>query len=134
MRATIAAAEEAQPPREVLLALAREYYALAFTPQSLGFLRTIIAASQRFPEIGSDFYAAGPRQTLDALSAWMSRQDALGNLRTGTPRLAAEHFMSLILGHVQTQGLLGIDGGLASEELDERARFCVDAFMRAFGP
>jgi len=64
----------------------------------------------------------------------MAREDRLGRLNTGDPRLAAEHFLSLILGHVQTKGLLGIPVKLASAEIERRVRFCVEIFMRAFAP
>jgi TetR/AcrR family transcriptional regulator, mexJK operon transcriptional repressor len=93
-----------------------------------------VAAGQRFPEIGIDFYEAGPKQTLEALAAWMAREDRLGRLDTGDPRLAAEHFLSLILGHVQTKGLLGIPVDMSKAETERRVRFCVEVFMRAFAP
>jgi hypothetical protein len=69
------------------------------------------------------------------LSEWMAREDQLGRLATGDPKLAAEHFLSLILGHVQTRGLLGVPAAeLSTAEIEKRVKFCVDAFMRAFGP
>ena len=134
MRAPLAASAPHRHPRDVLADVARQYYELAFTVQSLGFLRTIIAAGQRFPEIGRDFYDAGPKQTLEMLSAWMAREDKLGRLDIGDPNLAAEHFLSLILGHVQTKGLLGIPVRLSPDETERRVRFCVEVFMRAFAP
>lgn len=134
LRAPLAGPASHRHPREVLADVARQYYALAFTPESLGFMRTIIAAGQRFPEIGMDFYEVGPKQTLEMLSEWMAREDRLGRLDTGDPKLAAEHFLSLILGHIQIKGLLGMDVHISEAEMDRRARFCADAFMRAFAP
>jgi TetR/AcrR family transcriptional repressor of mexJK operon len=96
-------------------------------------MRMLIAASPRFPEIGVDFYDVGPGQTLAALAEWMAREDRLGRLDVADPKLAAEHFLSLILGHVQLKGFLGLDAQLSDAELERRARFCADAFMRAFG-
>jgi len=49
LRAPLAASAPNRHPREVLTDVARQYYELAFTVQSLGFFRTIIAAGQRFP-------------------------------------------------------------------------------------
>ena len=134
MRAPLAESPSNRHPRDVLTDVARQYYELAFTAQSLGFMRTIVAAGQRFPEIGIDFYEVGPKQTLEMLSAWIAREDRLGRLDTGDPRLAAEHFLSLILGHVQTKGLLGIPVELSKAETERRVRFCVEIFMRAFAP
>ena len=133
LRAPLAATAPDRAPRDVLIELARQYYALAFTPRGAGFMRMLISASARFPELGADFYEVGPKRTLLALSEWMAREDRLGRLDVVDPKLAAEHFLSLILGHVQLKGFLGLDAGLAEAELERRARFCADAFMRAFG-
>jgi TetR/AcrR family transcriptional regulator, mexJK operon transcriptional repressor len=132
VRAPLAEPASHRHPREVLLDFKRQYYALAYTAQALGFYRTIVAAGQRFPEIGLDFYEAGPKQTQKMLADWMAREDRFGRLDTGDPALAAEHFLSLIMGHMQTRGLLGVPGEPSAAELERRARFCVDAFMRAF--
>ena len=134
LRAPLSEWSSHRHPREVLTDFTRQYFALAFTPQSLGFLRTIVAAGQRFPEIGTDFYEAGPKRTHAMLSEWMAREDRLGRLDTGDPKLAAEHFLSLILGHVQTKGLLGVPVALTPAEVERRVRFCVETFMRAFAP
>jgi hypothetical protein len=58
----------------------------------------------------------------------------LGRLDVDDPQLAAEHFLSLILGHNHTKGLLGLASEMTQAEIERRARFCADAFMRAFGP
>jgi len=134
LRAPLAASAPHRHPREVLTDFARQYYALAFRPQSIGFMRTIVAASQRFPEIGADFYEVGPKQTLQMLGDWMVREVRLGRLEIDEPQLAAEHFLSLILGHVHTKGLLGLPVEMTDDEIERRARFCADAFMRAFSP
>ena len=121
-------------PREVLTEFARQYYALIMTADGMAFLRMVVAAAPRFPEIARDFYEFGPKHTLALLADWMAREDRLGRLDTGDPAFAAEHFTSLIQGHVQLRGLLGIEIELSPAELERRARFCADAFMRAFAP
>lgn len=134
LRAPLAHAGPERAPRDVLMDLVRQYYALAITPASAGFMRMLIAGSARFPEIGVDFYEVGPSATLKALSEWIAREDRLGRLDAADPKLAAEHFLSLILGHMQLKGLLGLDAQPSEAELERRARFCVDTFMRAFSP
>lgn len=121
--------------RDVLMDFARQYHALALSVRGTGFMRTIISATQRFPEIGADFFDVGPRKTLDLLAAWIGRQQQMGLLATPNHRLAAEHFLSLLLGYTQLKGLLGLENELADIDTDERVTFCVDLFMRAFrGP
>ena len=132
VRAPLALSAPERAPRDVLVEFARQYYALAVTPQAAGFMRMLISASARFPELGADFYEVGPGQTLKALAEWLAREDRLGRLDVPDPKLAAEHFLSLILGHLQLKGLLGLEVHLAQAELERRAQFCADTFMRAF--
>jgi AcrR family transcriptional regulator len=132
MRAPLLTSAPERPPRDVLMDVALQYYALAFSPSALALLRTIVSASQRFPEIGRDFYEAGPRLTLGLLTDWVAREVQSGRLSTTNPRLAAEHFLSMLLGHIQTRGLLGLEQSHTQADLEERAAFCADAFLRAF--
>ena len=101
----------------------------------MGYYRMIIGAGQQFPEMGQAYYEAGPKQMVDALSLWIAREERLGRLDTGgDPQLAAEHFLSLITGQIETKGLLGLSVEMSPTEIERRARFCADIFMRAFGP
>ena len=134
LRAPLSAAGADRHPRDVLTEFARQYYTLFLTPNGIDFVRMLIAAAPRFPEVARDFYEFGPKRTLSLLSEWMAREDRLGRLDTRDPALAAEHFSSLILGHFQLRGLLGIGVELSPAEVERRARFCAETFMRAFGP
>ena len=134
LRAPLSDVAAERHPREVLTEFARQYYAVIMTPDGMAFLRMVIAAAARFPEVTGDFYEFGPKRTLALLTEWMAREDRLGRLDTGDPALAAEHFTSLILGHFQLRGLLGMATEISPAEIERRARFCADAFMRAFGP
>lgn len=134
LREPLANSAPERAPRDVLMDLVRQYYLLAITPSAAGFMRMLISGSARFPEIGADFYEVGPAATLKALTEWVAREDRLGRLDAADPKLAAEHFLSLILGHMQLKGLLGLDAQPSEAELERRARFCVDTFMRAFAP
>jgi AcrR family transcriptional regulator len=122
-------------PRDMLADVARQYYSHALTRYELDYYRMIIGASQQFPEIGEAYYEAGPKQILDALTAWIGREERIGQLDTGgDPQFAAEHFLGLITARVEARGLLGRDVEMSPAEIERRARFCSDIFMRAFGP
>lgn len=135
MRAPLQAHALERHPREVLTDIARQYYMHACSPHEIGYYRMIIAACQQFPELGQAYYEAGPKKTLDALSQWMAREERIGRLDTdGEPQVAAEFFLGLIAGQIETRGLLGIGGELSSAEIERRARLCAEIFMRSFGP
>jgi TetR/AcrR family transcriptional regulator, mexJK operon transcriptional repressor len=135
MRAPLNVSALERHPREMLADVARQYYTQACGSGEMGYYRMIIGAGQQFPEMGQAYYEAGPKLMLDALSQWMAREERLGRLDTGgDPQLAAEHFLSLITGQIETKGLLGLSVEMTPTEIERRARFCADIFMRAFGP
>ena len=135
MRAPLNASALERHPRDMLADIARQYYQHACGEHEIGYYRMMIGASQQFPDIGRAYYEAGPKQMVDALSQWMAREERLGRLDTGgDPQMAAEHFLSLVAGQIETRGLLGLWTEMTPAEMERRARFCADVFMRAFGP
>ncbi|MGH7864036.1 MAG: TetR/AcrR family transcriptional regulator [Candidatus Binataceae bacterium] len=135
MRAPLQAHALERHPRDMLTDIARQYYMHACSPHEIGYYRMIIGACQQFPEIGEAYYEAGPKMMLEALSQWMAREERIGRLDTdGEPQVAAEFFLGLIAGQIETKGLLGVGGELSSAEIERRARLCADIFMRSFGP
>lgn len=130
LRAPLLETATARPPRDVLLDFARQYHALALSARGTGFIRMMVSASQRFPGIGNDLYAAGPEQTLDALATWIARQHDRGGLVAPQARLAAEHFISMLYGSVLLKGLLGVEDPSGGIDPETRAAYCVDIFMR----
>jgi len=135
MRAPLNASALERHPRDMLTDVARQYYTHACGANEIGYYRMIIGASQQFPDIGKAYYEAGPKLMHEALALWMAREERLGRLDTGgDPHLAAEHFLALITGHIEAKGLLGVGMEMSPAEIERRARFCADVFMRAFGP
>lgn len=131
LRAPLLAAADGRAPRDVLVDFAREYHGLVLSARGTGFMRMVISASQRFPDIGTDFYEAGPGQTLAILAEWMARQHRAGRLHAPDPQLAAEHFLSLLHGYVMIRGLLGFADASGGIDVEARAQFCADMVLHA---
>ncbi len=131
LQAQLMDASHSAKPRDVLIRLVREYYALGLTPNGLDFMRMLISVSGRFPEMARDFYEVGPGRTLSALAQWIEGEVRLGRMSVREPRVAAEHFLSMILGHVQLRGLLNVGRALPSREIERRAAYCADTFLKA---
>jgi len=131
LQAPLMDASHSVKPREVLIRLAREYYALGLTTKGLDFMRMLISVSGRFPEAARNFYEVGPGRTLSAFTQWIEGEVRLGRLSVSEPRIAAEHFLSMILGHVQLKGLLHVGRPPSEREIERRAAYCADAFLRA---
>ena len=132
LRAPLMDAAHSAKPREVLVALAREYHEL-LSENGFDFLRMVIATAGRFPETARDFYEEGPARTLGALAQWIEGEVRLGRLSVADPRLAAEHFLAMIVGHVQLRGLLNLGRPLSERESERRSAYCADAFLKAHG-
>lgn len=131
LRAPLLDVAHSTAPREVLINVAREYYALGLSERGIIFMRMVISLSGRFPEMARDFYEIGPAKTLAALTQWIDGEVRLGRLSVAEPKLAAEHYLSMILGHVQIRGLLNVARPIGEREIERRAAYCADAFLRA---
>lgn len=122
-------AHDNDPPRKVLTAFAEVAYDLILTPDSLEYLRSLVGLSRESAGMARDFYDTGPKATLRELSVWLARQHQKGTLNVPDPDLAAEHFSSLLFGHVQLKGLLGLPCAVSAEEKARRVAFCVAIFL-----
>jgi TetR/AcrR family transcriptional regulator, mexJK operon transcriptional repressor len=90
-------------PAPALRRFGRMYLELALASSSLALHRVVIAESARVPALGQLIYQNGPRQIVSSLADFLARQRAL---RLADPRLAAEQFLGMVLGHSQLQLLL----------------------------
>jgi TetR/AcrR family transcriptional repressor of mexJK operon len=131
LRAPLMDERHSAAPRYVLFALAREYHATLLSRDGFKFMRMVISLAGRFPDTARDFYEEGPARTLAALTKWIEGEVKLGRLAVRDPALAAEHFLAMILGHVQLRGLLNVGRPLSEREIERRAAYCADAFMKA---
>lgn len=95
-------------PGPALRLFGRRYLALALAPSSLALHRMVVAEAARIPALGPAIFASGPAQVVDGLASFLSRSKAL---RLSNPRLAAEQFLGMVLGHSQLRLLLNADPG-----------------------
>lgn len=133
LRAPLSDAAHTAKPRDVLMSLAREYHVLGLSANGIVFMRMLISLAGRFPEMARDFYEIGPAKTLNALVEWIEEEVRLGRLNVGEPRLAAEHYLAMIQGQIQLRGLLNVGRPLSDKDLERRAAYCVDAFLKVHG-
>ena len=81
----------------------RMYLELVVASSSLALHRVVIAESARIPTLGALIYQHGPVKIVRSLADFLARQTAL---RLSDPRLAAEQFLGMVLGHNQLRLLL----------------------------
>jgi len=92
-----------RPPDVALRHLGRLYLELALAASSLALHRFVVAETARFGGLGRVIYENGPVQLVGALSEFLRQQQSLS---IADPRLAAEQFYGMVLGHAQLRLLL----------------------------
>jgi TetR/AcrR family transcriptional regulator, mexJK operon transcriptional repressor len=119
-------------PAEVLTRWARDYYENVLNPNALALLRSLVTAGDEVAGLAAEFYEEGPKRSRDTLARWLAQQHKARRLEIPDPALAAEHLQSLLLGHTQMKGFLGVpQDKMSADESARRVAYCVGAFMRA---
>jgi TetR/AcrR family transcriptional repressor of mexJK operon len=104
------------PPGAALRQFGRRYLELALAASSVDLHRVVVAESARIPELGPVIFEHGPAQVVASLAGFLARRK---ELRIADPRLAAEQFLGMVLGHGQLRLLLNagpaaeVRGGIA---------------------
>ncbi|MFI9595931.1 TetR/AcrR family transcriptional regulator [Nonomuraea sp. NPDC052265] len=114
--------------------LAHEFLASIMQPDVLRLRRLIIAEADRFPGLGRAWYRQGFEPSLEAMSTAFGRLAGAGLRPLDDPRLAAEHFVGLLL-WIPVNKVMFSGGGdhHTQAELDRLADAAVEVFLRAYG-
>src|SRR5271157_5070280 len=102
-------------------------------PATLALARVVIAAAEKFPNIGRAFYEAGPLYGASRLAAELENLQKLGALKVPDPERAAWQFVDLCQSYVYKRLLFGVVESLSAEEIEAAVKAGVDVFFRAYG-
>ena len=105
---TVVLGDETRPVAEVLREVALRLVTLFQMPESLAYVRLVISASGKFPELGRIFYEAGPAYGIGKLSAYLERKMDDGTLKRRDPKLTATQFIDLMQSGITKPCLFGI--------------------------
>jgi hypothetical protein len=117
-------------PERVLTTLAAMLLDKIVSDDGRASMRGVALMSPHAPEVALAIYEAGPRESLNRLSAWLAEQDRKGVLAVPDPDLAAEMFAGMVLGHGHLRGVLGVPH--PPFDRDARAAETARRFLRAF--
>jgi TetR/AcrR family transcriptional repressor of mexJK operon len=121
-------AAEKAPPDRLLVRIGKRYLELALAARSLSIHRLVIAEAARTAGLGAEIYRTGPAQLVAALAAYLQGEPAL---QIENPRLAAEQFLGMVLGHAQLRLLLGAaPPQKVRGEIDQLVEHAVAIFLR----
>ena len=125
------AAEPGVAPKDVattLHDLSRELLSLSSVPGAGALQRILAAQSRDFPELARLAYEEGYLRGVRAIASILERFAAAGQIEAEDPEIAAELFLSLILGRHARFAVYGV---VASAEAQERRRqAAVELFLK----
>jgi AcrR family transcriptional regulator len=117
---------------EVLTQLGRGYVKFLCQPGAMSPLRTVIAISERMPEIGREFYETGPAKGISALRSYLDHQAAAGNLIIEDCEVAAGQFLDSCLATMFRPMLFNAGGEPAEERIRHVVGIAVRTFLAAY--
>ncbi|GLW11350.1 TetR family transcriptional regulator [Microtetraspora sp. NBRC 13810] len=100
--------------------------------RSCALRRLLYAEITHFPDILGLVVESGPQRLSQALADRLARLTLAGRLNATDPDQAAEHFLALLIGPLETRSQMGTRQ-IGDAELDEIARAAVRTFLHAFG-
>ncbi len=113
---------------DTLLILARRFVDLSLKPSSIALGRILAAEGERFPELGKLAVEEGLNRQIRLVEAVLLRFGATHRYAIDDLALAADLFLSIVLGRISRMALLGVR--MEPETLDRRIREAVRTFVR----
>lgn len=124
------ALEGAGDLRNTLLKLGRGILTPIMRPKTIAFYRVVITEAPRFPELARAVHEVNSVAVDNEVAAYLEKQ---AQLLVPDPKLAARHFVALVIHPFSFQLLLGIGANADAPEIGRHLEAAVDAFLRAYG-
>ncbi len=123
-----------RPIVEVLIRFGVQILTTLSEPFVVAAHRIVIGVAERMPEIGSEFYEAGPVRVIVAVTEYLDHHVASGELKIEDTRLAAAQFLEVIQGGMVKARLYGVLNEPAPrEEIEKNVKSGVSLFMKGYG-
>lgn len=116
-------------PADVLYAVGRRFLDILTSARGLGLYRLVSAESVRFPALGAQVFAAGPKTAAEHLASYLRRQIDIGVLALPDADLGARHFLEMIKGDLHTRALFNVAPPPSADEIDSCVRGAVATFL-----
>ena len=116
----------------VLTRLGRSYVKFQCRPGAMSPLRTVIAISDRMPEIGRKFYETGPAKGVTKLCHYLESQVAAGILAIEDCEVAAAQFLDSCVATILKPLLYNAGEAPSDERIDHVVGIAVRTFLAAY--
>jgi AcrR family transcriptional regulator len=108
------------------------YVAFLCRPEKASALRTVMAISDRMPEMGRVFYETGPAFGIARLAAYLRTQTEAGVLAVGDFEVAAAQFMDACQSTLFKPVLFNFRQAPEPKQIDHVVRIAVSMFLAAY--
>ncbi len=98
----------------------------------LRMFRVVVAESERFPELGRQFYETGPAMARDRLVEYLTEAEARGEVRIEDKALAADLFGEMCRADLFNRLLFGITAKVSQAQKDRIVTGAVTTFMARY--
>lgn len=130
----IAVLDTSRPLKAVLTDFGCEAARRISTPQVIAAQRIVISVAERMPDIGQEFYAAGPKRLVETLAQFLEHHVHAGRLKADDMRMASAQFLELTQTTILRPRLFGVVNGVASEgDIRRVVGAAVRVFLAAYG-
>jgi len=120
------------PLRQQLLQIARAFFGLVMSPESVALHRLMIA--QQEPKLAQLFWEEGPKRTKDEFAEFLRAEVDEGALAIDDPYRAGGHFFCLLKGEPFMQVSCGFAPSTKPTDIEAHLESVVDLFLRAYAP
>ena len=120
-------------PATVLRQAGRHIISFFTSDFGLSMFRICVAETDRFPELGAQFYQSGPALVRDRLTAYLEKACARGELQIDDLGLAADQFAELCKVTFFPRLLCGVQQRFSTAETDRVLHGAVEMFLARYG-
>lgn len=118
--------------REALTEAAGRMVRFFMSDVGMQIYRIVVGESQRFPEIGRQFYESGPAMVREILRKFLQKGVDAGKLKIDDIDLAADQFPELCKAGLHLQMALGLRTSFTDAEIDRVIDGAVDMFLAKY--
>jgi AcrR family transcriptional regulator len=113
-----------QPPEQVLTLFGEMVLRKMSCPDIMNLHRLLQLEGRNHPSLAESFYKFGPDSTARWLTTYLEARVREGQLQISEPRIAAEQFVTMLMGHLRLRHLLGFT---PAPDASERSRYVTSA-------
>lgn len=125
--------DTSRSPREVLSQAGHKFLSFLYSEMGQRIFKICLSESERFPDLGQQFYQSGPMIMRRVMVDYLSSARARNELQVDDIDLAADQFAELCKADLWPKLLFGIQSTVTEAEITRVVDGAVDTFMARYG-